>query len=235
MKSLKQIPIKALNEDANFVVIGNDGLHYLKAMVKVEQVDRRKKNLIFKLDDLSRSQISEMISRNAEVIFFQKTGRIAFYAENLSIEGEYLCIPLILNYCLRERRSWKRLIALNADRVLLKTGNKITTVKVHDIAEGGFSFVIAQSANILFKKGEKLKEMILLLDDVKIKLEATIVSRERVTPYTSAENIFSGWRISVKIPTESQEYCRIIKKRVEQLNFIHENMFDIRCSPNNKK
>jgi c-di-GMP-binding flagellar brake protein YcgR len=197
---------------------------------KITFISKFSKEIRITFDEENLKEFKNIISGAESVNVFIPEYAILFQSIIKIFEKDgtlILCFPNTISQL--ERRKYNRLVIENGiqakvmfykEKEFQRKQTQLFNRDLHDISAGGASIIVSRLEGKMFKKGDLLNKLIVLLDNVQFTLRAKVVNMISIEPSSENNLIYKSWKLCFK-------FVNISKEDLEKINlFVFQNLED---------
>lgn len=187
-------------------IIGNKKV---TANVKILMLSKASNEIKFSPDENEIVSYNKIIANSENLNFYIPSASMLFQVKVKNIETNSVVKTYLPSFIAQvERRQWLRLNIEEKHNVRLQFNKKIDPTKQAnhffakkpwDIGGGGLSFLLTRSESKSFFTGEIVKNLEILIDNEKFKVDAEVIRLQVVGPSTDSDLLYKTWKVSLKL------------------------------------
>lgn len=198
-------------------ILGN---HVLWAEVRIQNLVRNKRELVFTVSESSAVFLEEIISGRGKINLYLESAKLVFRCalKEFTEEGK-LVLTYPDHYFVEDRRESSRTYLENSVKLKIQTKDKTLHRDCYDLGDGGLSFVISNQETTPFSLEDKLKVQMTLGEDSFV-LNCEVVSKITIHPFKFENTPYGGKKISIRYIDLDEKIKGKILKYIEGFKSI---------------
>lgn len=184
------------------------GTQKVTANIKFNVINKTNGTLVFSPSPEDTEVFKKIIGSSESLNFYIPSGSTLFQCTVKHVESLERIIVYAPQFVAQlERRKWLRLKTIENQSVRIQFSKKIDPIKstqqfyrksVFDLGVGGLALIMTKAESKFFIRGEIVKGVELLIDDVKIVADLEVINNLEIKPGQESDQYYKVWKIGFR-------------------------------------